>query len=100
MKFKVTPERVAEACGYVEYLNLLTKDRQTVFRIAPRFAIDKNGEYSMQVEYDEDGNISKLIGYTDTLAAMAQVTPKRLEKLIDELCEAAQNVVNPQNGAG
>jgi hypothetical protein len=100
VKFKVTPERVAEACGYVEYLNLLAKDKQTVFRVAPRFAIEKDGSYSMQIEYDEDGDIKQLVGYTDTLSAMAQVTPKRLERLIDELCEAAKNVVNPQTGAG
>jgi hypothetical protein len=31
---------------------------------------------------------------------MALVPPKRLEKLVDELCEAAKNVVNPQKGEG
>lgn len=100
MKFKITPERVAEACGYIEYLNLLAKDRQTVFRVAPRFAVEKDGTYSMRVEYDEDGNISKFVGYEDAIVNMAMVTPKRLEKLIDEFSEAAKNVVNPPNDGG
>lgn len=97
MKFKITPERLSEACGYVELLNLLAKDRATAFRVAPRFAVEESGEYSMKMEYD-DGEITKFIGYDDTLKSIAQVTPKRLEGLIDELYEAAKNVVNPTRG--
>ena len=100
IKFKITPERVAAACGYIEWLNLTAKDRPTVLRVAPRFAVNKDGEYEMQIEYDEDGDLKQMIGYEDTLVAMAQVTPQRLEKLIDEFCEAARNVVNPQKGEG
>jgi hypothetical protein len=100
IKFKITPDRVAVACGYIEWMNLTMKDRNTVLRVAPRFAVNKDGEYEMQIEYDEDGDLKQFTGYEDTLLAMAQVTPKRLEKLIDEFSEAARNVVNPQKGEG
>jgi hypothetical protein len=100
IKFKITPGRVGEACGYIEYINLTLKDKATVFRVAPRFAVEPDGEYSMKIEYDEDGNISRFVGYEDALMSMALVPPKRLEKLVDELCEAAKNVVNPQKGEG
>jgi hypothetical protein len=98
--FKVTTERVIEACGYVEIINLIAKDRQTIFRIAPRFVVDEKGEYSIKVEYNDNGLIDKFIGYADTVLSMAQVPPTRLEKLADELCEASKNVVNPPNGRG
>ena len=100
LKFKVTPERVSEACGYIELMNLSTGDRSTAYRVAPRFALEPDGEYSMRVEYNADGDIEKFVGYEDTLVSISQVTPKRLETLIAELCEAARNVVNPPKGKG
>jgi hypothetical protein len=98
--FVVTPERVREACGYIELLNLMAGEKTTAFRLAPRFAVEESGDYSMKIEYDDNGLISKFIGYEDTLVSIAQVNSKRLEKFIDELCEAARGVVNPTNRKG
>ena len=100
VKFKITPQRVAEACGVVEYINLTLKDKGTVISVAPRFVVDDKGEYSMTVKYDDDGDIEAFEGHIETLMAMSQVTPKRLEKLIDEFSEAARGVVNPPTGEG
>lgn len=98
--FVVTPERVREACGYMELMNLMMNERSTAFRLAPRFAVEDTDEYSMTIEYDDNGLISKFVGYEDTLISIAQVNSNRLEKFIDELCEAARNVVNPPKGKG
>jgi hypothetical protein len=98
--FVVTPERVSEACGYIEMISLISNDRVMAFRLAPRFAVEENDEYSMKIEYDDNGLISKIIGFEDTAVSISQVTPKRLEKFMDELCEAARNVVNPMKGKG
>jgi hypothetical protein len=99
-KFNITPQRVAEACNIIEYINLTLKDRGTVMSIAPRFVVDENGEYSMTIKHDEDGDIESMEGYAVALVAMAQTTPKRLEKLINEFCEAARAIVNPPKGEG
>jgi hypothetical protein len=100
VNFKITPERVAEVCNIVEYINLTVGDKRTVFIVAPRFVLAENGEYSMQVKHDEDGDIESFTNNTETLILMSSITPKRLEKLIPEFREAAKGIVNPPNGTG
>jgi hypothetical protein len=100
VNFKITPERVAEACSIVEYINLSMGDKRTVFIVAPRFVLAENGEYSMTIHTDEDGEIEKFDNHTETLLMMSSTTPKRLEKLIPEFREAAKGIVNPPNGTG
>ncbi len=100
IKFKITPERFAEACNVIEYLNVSAKVKETVIRVAPRFILDDEGKYIMQVNLDEDGDIT---GYENADAAflkMAGITPKRLERLVDEFAEAAKAIVNPPKEGG
>lgn len=98
-KFSITPERIAAACHYVEYMNLSAGDFQTILFVSPRFVV-KDGEYIMSVKHDEDGGIDSFENYTDAVLFMHGVTPQSLEKLIPEFREAAKNVVNPQRGGG
>jgi hypothetical protein len=100
IKFKVTPARFAEACNVIEYQNASAKSRETIIRIAPRFVVDKDGEYIVKVTLDEDGDIEKFDGLDEAFMKMAAITPKRLEKLVDEFCEAAKGIVNPPSGTG
>jgi hypothetical protein len=100
VNFKITPERVAEACNIIEYINLTLKDKGTVISVAPRFVVKDDGEYSMTVKYDKDGGIEAFESYASTLMLMSSVTPKRLEKLIDEFSEAARAIINPPKGTG
>ena len=100
VKFKITPERFAEACNIVEYLNVTAKVKETCIRVAPRFVLNDEGEYIITVNLDEDGDIT---GYENTEAAflkMAGITPKRLERLMDEFSEAAKAIVNPPKEGG
>lgn len=98
IKFKVTPERFAEACNVIEYLNASAKVRDTIIRIAPRFIVNAEGEYLVKVNLDDDGDISSYDGIEAAFMQMTAITPKRLEKLVDEFSEAARAIVNPPNG--
>jgi hypothetical protein len=95
IKFKVTPDRFAEACNVIEYLNASAKIKETAVRILPRFVVDGEDQYIVKVTLDADGDIAGFEGLDDAFAKMAAITPKRLEKLIDQLCEAARGIVNP-----
>ena len=95
VKFKITPERFAEACNIIEYLNTQNRIQETIIRIAPRFVLGVDGEYIVKVNYDEDGDIESLDNLQAAYAIMASINPKRLEKLIDEFAEAARAIVNP-----
>lgn len=97
IKFVVTPARFAEACNVIEYINASAKNRDTAVRILPRFVVDGSDEYIVKVNLDADGDITGFEGLDEAFVKMAAITPKRLEKLIDELCEAAQSIVNPPN---
>lgn len=99
IKFKVTPDRFAEACNVIEYLNASAKNKDTIIRIAPRFIVEKD-EYIVKVTHDEDGDIENYEGLDEALLKMLAITPKRLEKLIDEFSEAAKGIVNPPSGTG
>lgn len=97
VKFKITSERFAEACNVIEYLNVTNKIKDTVIRILPRFVLGAEGEYIVRVNVDEDGDISSFDNMPAAFEKMAGITPKRLEKLIDEFAEAAKAIVNPPN---
>lgn len=100
VKFKITPERFAEAASIIDYLNASAKNYEAIIRLAPRFVLGDDGEYIVKVVLDEDGDITGFDNFAEALQKMAGVTPKRLEKLIDEFAAAAKNIVNPTNGAG
>lgn len=100
IKFKVTPDRFAEACNVIEYLNASAKIHDTIIRIAPRFIVNAEGEYLVTVRLDDDGDIAAFEGLDEAFAKMAAITPKRLERLIDEFSEAARAIVNPPKGGG
>ena len=102
IKFKITPVRFAEACNILEYLTATSDapNRQTLIRIAPRFILNGDGEYLVKVILDEDGDIKEFENMNEAFLKMSGVTPKRLEKLINEFTEAAKAIVNPQNGEG
>jgi hypothetical protein len=95
IKFKVTPDRFAEACNVIEYINASAKNKDTGVRILPRFIVDAEDNYIVKVRLDPDGDIEGFDGLDDAFMKMAAITPKRLEKLVDELCEAARAIVNP-----
>ena len=98
IKFLITPERFAEACNVIEYLNASAKVRDTIVRIAPRFIVNADSEYLVKVNLDDDGDIASFEGYDEAFTKMAAITPKRLERLIVEFSEAARAIVNPPNG--
>lgn len=100
IKFKVTPERFAEACSILDYIGATAKNHGVIIRIAPRFILDEKDEYIVKVICDEDGDIASLENNEIALLLMTKVTPKRLEKLVNEFCEAAKAIVNPTNGGG
>lgn len=98
VKFKITPERFSEACSILQYLGTINKNASVITAIAPRFIVNEQDEYIVEVTLDEDGDIEALENMDQALALLANVTPKRLEKLIDEFSEAAKSIVNPTNG--
>ena len=95
IKFKITPERFAESCSILEYLGTTAKNPETIIRVAPRFILDEKSEYVVVVNLDEDGDIKDFEHVGEALIMMSKVTPKRLEKLIEEFSEAAKAIVNP-----
>ena len=52
------------------------------------------------VKLDDDGDITSFDGYDTAFAKMTSVTPKRLERLINEFEAAAKAIVNPPNERG
>lgn len=100
VKFLVTPERFATACNIIEYLNAQSKIKETIIRIAPRFVLGADGEYIVNVNLDADGDIESFDGLAAAFEKMAAITPKRLEKLVDEFAEAAKGIVNPPKEGG
>jgi hypothetical protein len=100
IKFKITAERFAEACNVIEYLNASASIKETAVRILPRFIVDGDEQYIVKVTLDEDGDIASLDGYQEAFSQLAAITPKRLERLIKELSEAARAIVNPPKEGG
>ena len=94
VKFKITPERFAEACSILQYLSVISKNEGVVISVAPRFIVDDKDEYIVKVNLDEDGDIESLENMDKALEKLSLVTPKRLEKLVQEFSEAANSIVN------
>ena len=99
LKFKVSGMRFAESCNVLEYMNIAGGNRDIAIRIMPRFLLDGD-EYLVKVNIDDDGDITGYENINEALLKMAMVTPKRLEKLVTELMEAAKAIVNPPNEGG
>lgn len=98
LKFKVTPERFAEACNILEYLAIQRSNRDVALRVLPRFLLNGDDDYIVTIVLDDDGDIERIENADAALLKMAAITPKRSEKLIDQLMEAANNIVNPPKG--
>jgi hypothetical protein len=73
-------------------------DLNTIQLIAPRFMVDENDEYIINVILDNDGDIEKYENEDRAFSNMGKITPKRLRKLVDEFTEAARSIVNPPSG--
>jgi len=97
IKFKITPGRIAEACNITEYLLISNGHRETVIRVLPRFVLDEEEKYIVEVKVDSDGDVTSYEGLTKAFGRMSSVTPKRLDKLAEEFAEAVKDIVNPQN---
>lgn len=93
--FKITPDRIAEACNIMEYILLQNGNAPTIAKVCPRFVVGADGEYIVKVVLDNDGDIEKFENMSDAFLLMSGVTPKRLEKLTAEFTEAVRNIVNP-----
>lgn len=98
VKIKITPSRFAEACSILEYQLVNNGQRDIIISILPRFVLGADGEYLVKVKTDEDGDITGFDDMQAAVLALAQVTPKRLEKLMTQFREAAQSIVNPTSG--
>jgi len=95
IKFRVTGQRIAEPCSIMDYMLLSVGHIGTVARLSPRFVVDEQGNYIVNIITDADGDIEKIENEPQALLRMSAVTPKRLEKLAPEFMEAVKNIVNP-----
>lgn len=95
IKFKITGERFAEACNITEYLLISAGNKDVVIRIAPRFILNDEGQYIVKVNTDSDGDIQSYENIGEALVKISAVTPKRLDKLVDDFQEAVKQIVNP-----
>lgn len=84
----------------MDFILMQAGNVETIVRVAPRFIINESGAYIVEVELDEDGDIKELRNITDAFVKFAAVTPKRLEKLVEQFMEASKTIVSPTNGAG
>lgn len=100
LKFKVSSDRLVEAISIIDYISLQNGSRDSARRLLPRFMLDKDGAYFVKVTYDDDGDILTLENNKEAFLQMTAITPKRSERLIDEMLEAVKNIVNPQSGGG
>ena len=100
VKFKINPARFAEACNLIEYLGASNRSREIIIRIAPRFIVDNDDNYIVKVNLDVDSDIEGFENFPEAFEQMAKVTPKRLEKLVNEFMEAAKAIVDPPSGRG
>lgn len=98
VKFKFTPMRFAEACNILEYQMIIAGHRGTAMRIAHRFILNDGGEYIVTVKLDEEGDVEGYENVTEAMQRLGAVTPKRFDKLLDEMVEAAKSIVNPPKG--
>lgn len=100
IKFRITPERVAEAASVIDYIGSLQGNIGSQMRLLPKLVIDKDGQYIVEIVHDEDGDILEFKNLDAANLLMDKITPARFEKLRGELQEALRNMVNPTNGGG
>lgn len=100
VRFKITTERLLEACNIWDYVGMSSGNLETCIRIAPRFVTDEAGEYICKVRHDEEGDISGFDDHAVALVECGKITPKRMIKLAKEMEAAAKAVVNPPSGGG
>lgn len=100
LKFKVTPERFTEVASILEYIAITQVNRDVALKLLPRFLLNDEGEYMVTVTLDDDGDITNMENINEAFMKMSAITPKRLEKLAQELAEAAKAIVNPPNAGG
>lgn len=100
IKIKITSTRFAEAANILDYLSIIGGNRDTALRLIPRFILDKDGEYVVKVKCDEDGDIQEFENLREATMQMTAITPKRSERLVDEMLEAAKSIVNPPKEGG
>jgi hypothetical protein len=97
MKFKITPERVAECATISEYLGALNGNIGLMMLMLPKLAIDDKGNYIVDVVLDDDGDIVELKNIDEARGVLLKITPKRFKKLAEEISEAMKEIVNPPN---
>lgn len=98
VKFKISSERCADILSIMQYLALTGGSRDAARAALPLFVLDKDGEYIVKAVLDEDGDIIERDGLKEALLRLTAVTPKRSERLVDELMEAVKTIVDPQRG--
>ena len=101
LKFVITAERLANCATVPEYTAALMGSTVAKMKLLPKFLVDsKTGQYVVDVITDEDGDIVELKGLQTAQLRMDVITPRRLEKLFDEMGAALREVVNPTKGGG
>lgn len=100
IKFKITTERCLEAASVPEYIGAITGNIGAQMKILPKFLINDDGEYLVQVVLDDDGDILECKNLNAAMDRMNSLTPARFEKLRKEVAEAFKNIVNPPKGEG
>lgn len=100
IKIKITPARFAEATSILDYLAITGGNRDAALRLLPRFIVGDDNEYIIKVVYDEDGDIERFENFETAALKLTAITPKRSERLIIEVLEAARTIVNPPKDVG
>src|SRR5512140_3465225 len=100
MKSKFTPERIAAVCSITEYFLILGKNLGTVLSILPRMVTDKDGNYLVEVEYTEDGEIKGYKNQDKAIMELKKIPMSELNKLAGEIVKACGDILNPPSGGG
>lgn len=100
IKFKITPERLAIAATVPEYMGVVSGNVFYCMTLLPKLAVDKEGNYIVEITLDGDGDILDLKNLDVAKVLMNKITPKRMESLIPQLKEAVKNIVDPLSGRG
>lgn len=98
VKFVISPARFIEACTVMEYVNILLGNMGGQMTALPKFLVDENNKYVVEVVHNEDGDPVEFKNLDLTNDYMNKIGINRFEKLRKELTEAAKNIVNPPKG--
>ena len=98
IRFKISASRFADACTVTEYIGVAVGNMGQQMKALPKFLVDKDDKYIVEVVLDDDGDIAELKNLDEAMKIMDGITTKRFEKLRKELTEAARNIVNPPSG--